>query len=51
METAFQSFLRIHRSYAVQRHYIDRITAQQVYVQGYTLPVGRSYKDVLASLK
>ncbi|WP_288426013.1 LytTR family DNA-binding domain-containing protein [uncultured Spirosoma sp.] len=42
----FQSFLRIHRSYAVQRHYIDRIDAQQVHVRQFTLPVGRSYRSV-----
>jgi DNA-binding LytR/AlgR family response regulator len=51
LETAFQSFLRIHRSYAVQRHYIDRITAQEVFVQNLSLPVGRSYKDALLHLK
>ncbi len=51
LETAFQSFLRIHRSYAVQRHYIDRITAQEVFVQNLSLPVGRSYKDALIHLK
>lgn len=51
LESAFQSFLRIHRSYAVQRHYIERITPQQVYIQNYSLPVGRSYKDVLINLK
>lgn len=51
LESAFQSFLRIHRSYAVQRHYIERITPQLVYVQNYSLPVGRSYKDVLVNLK
>jgi len=50
-EQAFQSFIRIHRSYAVQRHYIERITAQQVYVRDYALPVGRSYKDALQHLK
>jgi DNA-binding LytR/AlgR family response regulator len=47
----FQSFVRIHRSYAVQKHYIDKIAAQQVYIQNHTLPVGRSYKDFLADLK
>lgn len=47
----FGSFLRIHRSYAVQRHYIDRISAQQVQVQQFTLPVGRSYKAVLAGIE
>jgi two-component system, LytTR family, response regulator len=42
----FQSFLRIHRSYAVQRHYIDRIEAQQIHVHQFTLPIGRSYRAV-----
>lgn len=50
-EQAFQSFVRIHRSYAVQKHYIDRVTSQQVYIQHFSLPVGRSYKDVLVNLK
>ncbi len=50
-EQAFQSFVRIHRSYAVQKHYIERVTSQQVYIQNYSLPVGRSYKDVLVNLK
>lgn len=51
LESAFNSFVRIHRSYAVQRHYIDKITPQQVFIQDYTLPVGRSYKDFLVHLK
>lgn len=42
----FHSFLRIHRSYAVQRHYIDRIDTQQVHVRQFTLPIGRSYRSV-----
>jgi DNA-binding LytR/AlgR family response regulator len=50
-ESAFQSFLRIHRSFAVQPHYIDRISSQQVHLQNYTLPIGRSYKDALLHLK
>ena len=50
-DPAFQSFVRIHRSYAVQRHYIERITAQQVSGQNFSLPVGRSYKEVLQYLK
>jgi two-component system LytT family response regulator len=50
-ESDFQSFLRIHRSFAVQPNYIDRITSQQVHLQNYILPIGRSYKDVLLHLK
>jgi two-component system, LytTR family, response regulator len=46
----FGSFLRIHRSYAVQRHFIDRIGTQQVQIGPFTLPVGRSYKSVLTEL-
>jgi DNA-binding LytR/AlgR family response regulator len=51
LEKAFQSFLRIHRSYAVQRHFIDKVTPQQVYIRDYSLPVGRSFKDALINLK
>jgi two-component system, LytTR family, response regulator len=50
-EAAFQSFVRTHRSYAVQKHYIERVSAQQVHLQDYTIPIGRSYKDVLMNLK
>lgn len=49
-DKAFQTFVRIHRSYAVQKHFIDKITAQQVFVNNITLPVGRSYKDLLDEL-
>lgn len=50
-ESSFKSFLRIHRSYAVQPHYIEKITAQQVLVKDHSLPVGRSYKEALSHLK
>lgn len=50
-ETAFSSFLRIHRSYAVQPHFINKVSSQQVFVQNYSLPVGRSYKDAVLNLK
>lgn len=49
-EGAFQSFLRVHRSYAVQRHYIERVMPGQVMVHSHTLPVGRSYREVLSNL-
>jgi len=51
LENAFRSFLRIHRSYAVQRHYIEKITPQEVYIGNCTLPVGRSFKHSLTNLK
>lgn len=49
-EAAFKTFIRIHRSYAVQKHFIDRITAQQVFIDNIVLPVGRSYKSSLEEL-
>lgn len=50
-ESGFRSFLRIHRSYAVQPHYIDKITPRQVLVRDHSLPVGRSYKEAVSNLK
>ncbi len=50
-EKTFQAFIRIHRSYAVQKHFINKITAKEVLVNDIVLPVGRSYKDVLVGIK
>jgi two-component system, LytTR family, response regulator len=49
-EKAFQSFIRIHRSYAVQKHFIRKVTPKAVMVNQVLLPVGRSYKAALDSL-
>lgn len=49
-ETAFNNFIRIHRSYAVQRNYIRRITSQQVVMDDIALPIGRSFKQSLEGL-
>jgi two-component system, LytTR family, response regulator len=49
-EKAFQSFIRIHRSYAVQKHFIRKVTPKAVMVNQVLLPVGRSYKEALDSL-
>lgn len=46
-EVAFSSFVRVHRSYAVQRHFIDKITAQEVILDNIKIPLGRSYKEGL----
>lgn len=50
-EKAFQTFIRIHRSYAVQKHFINRITAKEVQIDDILLPVGRGYKESLEMLK
>ncbi|WP_346236308.1 LytR/AlgR family response regulator transcription factor [Niabella insulamsoli] len=47
---SFNSFVRVHRSYAVQKHFIDRITSQQVEIGDIKIPVGRSFKNELQQL-
>ncbi len=49
-EKAFQSFIRIHRSYAVQKHFIRKVTPKAIMVNNILLPIGRSYKEVLDNL-
>jgi two-component system LytT family response regulator len=50
-EEAFKGFVRIHRSYAVQRHFIEKIGSNEVVLGDISLPVGRSYKQSLMALK
>lgn len=50
-EKDFQSFVRIHRSYAVQRHFVKRIHNSEVLINDMAIPVGRSYKETLDQLK
>ena len=49
-EKAFETFIRIHRSYAVQKHFIQKISTQQIMVQNIALPIGRSYKESVGLL-
>lgn len=47
-ETHFQSFIRIHRSFAVQKQYIEKKLANDVLLNnGTIIPIGRSYKENL----
>jgi two-component system LytT family response regulator len=47
-EYHFQSFIRIHRSYAVQKQFIHKINSNEITLNNnITIPVGRSYKDNL----
>jgi two-component system LytT family response regulator len=46
----FQHFIRIHRSYAVQKLFIRKVTPGSILVNNVSLPVGRSYKEALNSL-
>ena len=50
-EDKFNSFLRVHRSFAVQKQYIQKIGSQEIELNnGNLIPVGRSYKDNLNSV-
>jgi two-component system LytT family response regulator len=50
-EKTFRAFVRIHRSYAVQKHYVKKITSREVMVNDILLPVGRTYRDSLELFK
>jgi DNA-binding LytR/AlgR family response regulator len=51
-EKPFEQFIRIHRSYTVPRHFIKRMSSEEVELKdAIRLPVGRTYKQSLASLK
>ena len=47
-EDHFQSFIRIHRSFAVQKQFIQKINASEIILNNnIAIPVGRSYKENL----
>ena len=49
-EEPFRRFVRIHRSFAVQKNFVTRVGAAEIQVQDKTLPVGRTYKNALDDL-
>jgi two-component system, LytTR family, response regulator len=47
-EDHFQSFIRIHRSFAVQKQFIQKMNSTEIILNNNTsIPVGRSYKENL----
>lgn len=47
-EEQFCSFIRIHRSFAVQKNFIEKILSAEILLNnGVAIPIGRSYKDNL----
>ena len=47
----FQHFVRVHKSYAIQKQFIARKTALKIYLNnGIEIPIGRSYKDGLNAI-
>ncbi|MBS7787168.1 response regulator transcription factor [Flavobacterium sp. CYK-55] len=50
-ESYFQSFIRIHRSYAVQKSYVKHKKPLEIELEnGMIIPIGRSYKDIVTDL-
>ena len=50
-ETGFQSFVRVHRGFAIQKHFVQKISAQEIELQNAVfIPIGRSYKEQLTLL-
>jgi len=48
-ESHFQSFVRVHRSFAVQKQFVKKINTQEIELNNNTLiPIGRSYKENLS---
>jgi len=47
-ESHFESFIRVHRSFAVQKQYIEKKLVHDVVLNnGVVIPIGRAYKDNL----
>lgn len=50
-EEKFSSFIRTHRSYAVQKQFIQKIGSQEIELKNnVSIPIGRSYKEELKRL-
>lgn len=49
-EQPFQNFLRIHRSYAVQKQHIIKVKPSSVMINTFEVPIGRTYKHVISDL-
>jgi two-component system, LytTR family, response regulator len=49
-ETSFKSFVRIHRSFAVQKHFIHKVDTNSVYLQKMSLPLGKTFKKNVEEL-
>ncbi len=50
-ETHFQSFVRIHRSFAVQKQFVEKVGTHSLVLTNQTsLPIGQSFKGQLAAV-
>jgi DNA-binding LytR/AlgR family response regulator len=45
-DPSFKSFTRVHRSYAVQKNFVQQIQSQKlILINDISIPIGRSFKD------
>lgn len=49
-QPGFENFVRIHKSYAVHKHFVTRISTQEIQIKEIVLPIGRTYKETLKQL-
>ncbi len=43
-------FTQVHKSFIINRRYVDKISGNEIYVQGNRIPIGRTYKQELLKL-
>ncbi|MET0244147.1 MAG: LytTR family DNA-binding domain-containing protein [Flavitalea sp.] len=46
-ENDFRGFLRIHRSYAIQKHFVKQVSSKGIKINEHLLPVGRTYREAV----
>ena len=44
------NFIQIHKSFIINRKFVDKIAGNEIYVSGNRLPIGRTYKQELLKL-
>lgn len=44
-----EHFIQVHKSFIINRKYVDKISGNEIYVQGNRIPIGRTYKQALLS--
>lgn len=44
-----EHFTQVHKSFIINRKYVDKISGNEIYVQGNRIPIGRTYKQELLS--
>ena len=47
-----KQFIQVHKSYIINRNFVDKLSGNEIYVQGNRIPIGRTYKqELLKQLK